>query len=461
MKRRKWTCVAIFLIGWFVVVLDSRAQDTSEDRCGSISALMNTLDSLRPLFEDVRTKDYLPNNISDDLYKVSKRVLAKKKCYLAQIDNDLEVLVNPEERSILPTLKESLTSFQSLQDRLPEEYPEEARDMVKGHMQTLKLAIDKWGNQPNDHNTEGERHLAVFVSVVVNIAFSTLEVQTALLNKKISVRKAEKIVNAIVHNHKSWNGAVLMPFLGNHSHSLQLESVNPLAYRLKQLLGRDLAPRKVNPDGWTDLHYAAVLNLPWHTKQLLELDAPVDAQLLTSGEACSKELWFRLRHIERDLGDWMKRLGQTPLHVAARFNSREAAEELIHAGADIQAKSIYGTTPLHYAARGDSDRVAKLLIEKGANIGSSNNENQTPLHYAARHCSRKVVELLIEKDVILNVQDSMGQTPLHQAMQCGFSGIRKKIIEKLLDNGARADLKDEKGAIPLDHLKALENLERR
>ena len=57
---------------------------------------------------------------------------------------------------------------------------------------------------------------------------------------------------------------------------------------------------------------------------------------------------------------------QTPLHLAASFNSTAVAELLLDRGAEIDARDEDQWTPLHYAATFNNTAVAELLRSRGA-----------------------------------------------------------------------------------------------
>jgi hypothetical protein len=57
---------------------------------------------------------------------------------------------------------------------------------------------------------------------------------------------------------------------------------------------------------------------------------------------------------------------KTPLHWAAERDDREAAEELLNAGADLEARTSWGATHLEWAATMGSVKVADLLLSRGA-----------------------------------------------------------------------------------------------
>ena len=65
--------------------------------------------------------------------------------------------------------------------------------------------------------------------------------------------------------------------------------------------------------------------------------------------------------------------GWTPLHLAAFFGRREAAERLLAAGAALSAKSTnsMSNTPLHAAVAGGRTDVALLLIQRGAEVNAA------------------------------------------------------------------------------------------
>ena len=149
----------------------------------------------------------------------------------------------------------------------------------------------------------------------------------------------------------------------------------------------------------------------------------------------------------------------TPLHLAS---NKEAAELLIDAGADVNAKTKRtGETALfsasHGAAQGASKSyemyldLTKLLISKGADVnvklksGSMLNDNkpyrekigETVLHQVVRSYSEKhaseVSQLLITNGANVNELNGKGQTPLDEALANG----RKKTTEFLRKHGGK------------------------
>ncbi len=102
----------------------------------------------------------------------------------------------------------------------------------------------------------------------------------------------------------------------------------------REFAGRALSPAAVDENGWTDLHYVALLNRPDLVEALLDAGADVSA---------------------KGSGDW------TPLHLSAEKNAAEAATALIAGGANLNAKNSNGDTPLQIARSRSSQEVLEVL----------------------------------------------------------------------------------------------------
>ncbi len=109
--------------------------------------------------------------------------------------------------------------------------------------------------------------------------------------------------------------------------------------------------------------------------------------------------------------------GWTPLHLAAFFGRREAAERLLAAGAALNAKSnnSMGNTPLHAAVAGGRTDVALLLIQRGAEVNAPDSGRHTPLHIAAENGDAAVVEALLTRGADPHAVDAEDKTPLSRA----------------------------------------------
>ncbi|XP_060092931.1 transient receptor potential cation channel subfamily V member 6-like [Heteronotia binoei] len=125
-------------------------------------------------------------------------------------------------------------------------------------------------------------------------------------------------------------------------------------------------------------------------------------------------------------------VGETALHIAALYDSTEAAEALMEVAPELvnerMTSELYeGQTALHIAAVNQNVNLVKSLIQKGAHIStpratglffrrSSKNLfyfGEHILSFAACAGSESIVQLLIENGADTGVQDSLGNTVLH------------------------------------------------
>ena len=226
------------------------------------------------------------------------------------------------------------------------------------------------------------------------------------------------------------------------------------AKRFTELLGRPFSHEwKEDSAGWTDLHYAALLDLPGVVTALVEAGMDVDTRLKDGHTPFGDDLKRTLAALGH--GEFEDRTvhGETPLMIAAVGNARDAAAELIAQGADVSAREEeHEWTPLHYAARDNSIDVAKLLIDRGAGVDAKDSDGDTPLHIAAQYNSLDMAKLLIDRGVDVEAKEEHGWTPLYTTTWKNSHDVAKLLI----DRGAEVDAKISNDSTPL-HMAARYN----
>ena len=99
------------------------------------------------------------------------------------------------------------------------------------------------------------------------------------------------------------------------------------------------------------------------------------------------------------------------------------------------------------AAKNGNMEQAVALLSKGESVNQVGREYKlTALHLAALHGHLNVVELLLDNGAKTDVRDSWNCTPLHNAAGKGH----KEIVEELISFGANPDMETLKGKTPLD-----------
>ena len=138
--------------------------------------------------------------------------------------------------------------------------------------------------------------------------------------------------------------------------------------------------------------------------------------------------------------------GETPLHNAAYSGNVALVELLLASGADVNAKDRSGVTPLHVAAQRGYREVAEVLLAHKASVDAKNNVGTAPLQFAAQEGHKEVAQVLVAHKADVNAKSNDGQRPLHAAALNGHTDL----VSLLLLNGADVNVKsDDHGLTPL------------
>ena len=142
---------------------------------------------------------------------------------------------------------------------------------------------------------------------------------------------------------------------------------------------------------------------------------------------------------------------ELPLMGATRLGSQKLVRQaLICRKESPNQKDEYGNTPLHYAVYFESKEISNLLLDYNAHVDATNNKGKTALHIAAQVRNDYLTRQLIRYGASANAQDQEGNTPLHIATQSAQQVHSAKIVRDLLKAGAQTDIKNRLGINPLE-----------
>lgn len=219
----------------------------------------------------------------------------------------------------------------------------------------------------------------------------------------------------------------------------------PTPLALRRALNRKLEPQVVDQHGWTDLHYAAILDQSGLVNALLQRGADVQARL-PEDDTEDETLTAFLAGFGIDYGICA---GETPLHLACRANAARAALDLVKSGADKHATLpiVSHWTPLHLAARYNALDTAFVLLLHGADMNHPDEFKASPLHTAALYNAVDTADMLLTAGASVHIRAQDDLTALHLAAQANSPGI----AGRLLDHGADVNaLTVKEGLTPLD-----------
>ena len=141
----------------------------------------------------------------------------------------------------------------------------------------------------------------------------------------------------------------------------------------------------------------------------------------------------------------------TPLISAALRDQFAIAELLLNNGANVMARNSGGFTPLHAAAYSGSVATAKLLLAKGAVVDdAANKAGVTPLMVAGEENHVAVAELLLARGADVNHAEIHGYMPITRALWKG----NKEIVWLYKQHGATCPPAESIGGA--DHAKCMQ-----
>ncbi|GIX93810.1 hypothetical protein CDAR_606651 [Caerostris darwini] len=129
----------------------------------------------------------------------------------------------------------------------------------------------------------------------------------------------------------------------------------------------------------------------------------------------------------------------------------EVIQLLLEYGADVNSTNRDCNLPLHNAMHNGNIPVAKFLLESGSLVNFRNKNGDTPLSVALQHpkCTLEWVKLLLKFKAKVNTINFKGNTPLHKAAVI-LPYYEHDIIMELIKHGARLDVRNNAGDLPMD-----------
>lgn len=140
--------------------------------------------------------------------------------------------------------------------------------------------------------------------------------------------------------------------------------------------------------------------------------------------------------------------GNTPLDDALFTRNFEAVEILLFESKKFHPAKYnnhYKNYPLHIAATCTKIELTENFLLNGAKIDILDEDDNTPLHIALQ-CNNLQVALFLTmrtNDSVFNKRNKKGQTPLLLVTR-----FPSKIVQLMIDKGAKIDVPDNEGNTP-------------
>jgi ankyrin repeat protein len=107
------------------------------------------------------------------------------------------------------------------------------------------------------------------------------------------------------------------------------------------------------------------------------------------------------------------------LHLAVALNDFTRAEDLLKAGADINAASRDGDSALHWMCYLGNHQAVRFLAEHGACLDIRDGGGRMAVHIAAERHTSHCIQVLIQFGADPNARDNDGRAPVHYAAIVG------------------------------------------
>nr|XP_054775105.1 ankyrin-1-like [Lytechinus pictus] len=331
----------------------------------------------------------------------------------------------------------------------------------KGHLDVIKYLISQ-GAEVNKGNNDG------WTALHFAAQNGNLDVSKFLISQGAEVKKG---------NH---DGAKMKEGNTNGDTALHVAACNGHIDVTKYLISQGAEVKQRNNDGVTALHVAAKNGHLHVFKFLLNQGAEVNKGNNDGWTA----LHIAARNGNLDVVKYLIRQGATvdkrdnhcatAVYGASQNGHIDVIKYLISQGAAVNEGDINGWTALHIASQNGHIEVIKYLIILSGYIRAENEVGD--IHLAIQHGQTTAIELLVSHGADLNVQSADGQMCLHEAIKLCYKTGRnveetdtlrkisdefyggnlspeKALVFYLLDNGAKTDVADKSGKLPIHYAK--------
>lgn len=143
--------------------------------------------------------------------------------------------------------------------------------------------------------------------------------------------------------------------------------------------------------------------------------------------------------------------GITALMAAAQYGRLEVIAKLLEKKASLEVTDDSGRTALYHAAQCGRTEAVRALLAAGANPHTHDNDFFTPLIRAAENGDLATVKMLAAARVEI---DATTKASNNTALIRATENKRVPVMEFLILNGARTDLKDSMGKSAADYAKS-------
>jgi ankyrin repeat protein len=143
--------------------------------------------------------------------------------------------------------------------------------------------------------------------------------------------------------------------------------------------------------------------------------------------------------------------GNNVLIDAIKTNNPVIVKLLINNGANVNFKNDYDQTPLIIAVEMNNAYIVEMLLKvDNRNINVVHNEEEFPLSIATYNNNIEMIRVLLKYGADINLTtNELGRTALNSYLH-DLKDVNKNVIELLVKNGAKLNIKDYNGYTPLD-----------